>query len=144
MCSWMWLSLHDFDITSKMTFTSWGLVVVLMAIFSVTNPFMSLADSVEDDFELSTVCHRPESMDKLEEQTKFTKKELQVLYRGFKNVGFHCSLIFSATFKYVSIFIFLLFFIRSVRVEWWMRRTLKTFTPSSFLREVSSTFYSAI
>lgn len=26
-------------------------------------------------------------MDKLEEQTKFTKKELQVLYRGFKNVG---------------------------------------------------------
>ncbi|XP_035519560.1 Kv channel-interacting protein 2-like isoform X1 [Morone saxatilis] len=42
-------------------------------------------DSVEDDFELSTVCHRPESMDKLQEQTKFTKKELQVLYRGFKN-----------------------------------------------------------
>lgn len=44
-------------------------------------------DSVEDDFELSTVCHRPESMDKLQEQTKFTKRELQVLYRGFKNVG---------------------------------------------------------
>eukprot|EP00064_Thunnus_orientalis_P015081 superscaffoldBa00002732_g15130 len=42
-------------------------------------------DSEEDDFELSTVCHRPESMDKLQEQTKFTKKELQVLYRGFKN-----------------------------------------------------------
>nr|XP_020457431.1 Kv channel-interacting protein 2 isoform X2 [Monopterus albus] len=42
-------------------------------------------NSVEDDFELSTVCHRPESMDKLQEQTKFTKKELQVLYRGFKN-----------------------------------------------------------
>ncbi|CAM9344741.1 unnamed protein product, partial [Lampetra planeri] len=41
--------------------------------------------NVEDDFELSTVCHRPESMDKLQEQTKFTKKELQVLYRGFKN-----------------------------------------------------------
>lgn len=66
-----------------------------MAIFSVTNPFMSLTDSIEDDFELSTVCHRPESMDKLEEQTKFTKKELQVLYRGFKNVGFHCSHILS-------------------------------------------------
>ncbi|CAL8359048.1 unnamed protein product [Boreogadus saida] len=42
-------------------------------------------NSIEDDFELSTVCHRPESMDKLQEQTKFTKKELQVLYRGFKN-----------------------------------------------------------
>lgn len=48
---------------------------------------VSRADSIEDDFELSTVCHRPESMDKLQEQTKFTKKELQVLYRGFKNVG---------------------------------------------------------
>ncbi|XP_020776941.1 Kv channel-interacting protein 2-like isoform X1 [Boleophthalmus pectinirostris] len=46
---------------------------------------ISPTDSVEDDFELSTVCHRPESMDKLQEQTKFTKKELQVLYRGFKN-----------------------------------------------------------
>uniref|UniRef100_A0A8C4RM08 Potassium voltage-gated channel interacting protein 2 n=1 Tax=Erpetoichthys calabaricus TaxID=27687 RepID=A0A8C4RM08_ERPCA len=42
-------------------------------------------DSIEDDFELSTVCHRPEGLDKLQEQTKFTKKELQVLYRGFKN-----------------------------------------------------------
>lgn len=49
--------------------------------------FSVCTDSVEDDFELSTVCHRPESMDKLQEQTKFTKKELQVLYRGFKNVG---------------------------------------------------------
>nr|XP_043902303.1 Kv channel-interacting protein 4 isoform X1 [Solea senegalensis] len=46
---------------------------------------ISVTDSVEDDFELSTVCHRPESMDKLQEQTKFNKKELQVLYRGFKN-----------------------------------------------------------
>ncbi|XP_078480908.1 A-type potassium channel modulatory protein KCNIP2-like, partial [Lampetra planeri] len=46
---------------------------------------LTTEDSVEDDFELSTVCHRPESMDKLQEQTKFTKKELQVLYRGFKN-----------------------------------------------------------
>nr|XP_023676338.1 Kv channel-interacting protein 2 isoform X1 [Paramormyrops kingsleyae] len=41
--------------------------------------------SVEDDFELSTVCYRPEGLDKLLEQTKFTKKELQILYRGFKN-----------------------------------------------------------
>lgn len=53
----------------------------------LTPASFSHTDSVEDDFELSTVCHRPESMDKLQEQTKFTKKELQVLYRGFKNVG---------------------------------------------------------
>ncbi|MGH0136631.1 UNVERIFIED_CONTAM: hypothetical protein FKN15_070038 [Acipenser sinensis] len=44
-----------------------------------------VADSTEYDFELSTVCYRPEGLDKLQEQTKFTKKELQVLYRGFKN-----------------------------------------------------------
>lgn len=44
-------------------------------------------DSVEDEFELSTVCHRPEGLEQLQEQTKFTRKELQVLYRGFKNVS---------------------------------------------------------
>ncbi|XP_021101246.1 Kv channel-interacting protein 2 isoform X6 [Heterocephalus glaber] len=42
-------------------------------------------DSVEDEFELSTACHRPEGLEQLQEQTKFTRKELQVLYRGFKN-----------------------------------------------------------
>lgn len=49
--------------------------------------FPLLADSVEDEFELSTVCHRPEGLDQLQEQSKFTRKELQVLYRGFKNVS---------------------------------------------------------
>ncbi|XP_062352955.1 Kv channel-interacting protein 2 isoform X5 [Cinclus cinclus] len=44
-----------------------------------------LTDSVEDEFELSTVCHRPEGLEQLQQQTKFTRKELQVLYRGFKN-----------------------------------------------------------
>ncbi|XP_076867995.1 A-type potassium channel modulatory protein KCNIP2-like isoform X2 [Brachyhypopomus gauderio] len=44
-----------------------------------------LTDSIEDDFELSTVCQRPEGLEKLQQLTKFTKKELQVLYRGFKN-----------------------------------------------------------
>ncbi|XP_058043839.1 Kv channel-interacting protein 2 isoform X1 [Ahaetulla prasina] len=42
-------------------------------------------DSIEDEFELSTVCHRPEGLEQLQEQTKFSRKELQVLYRGFKN-----------------------------------------------------------
>lgn len=50
-------------------------------------PLGFLADSVEDEFELSTVCHRPEGLEQLQEQTKFTRKELQVLYRGFKNVS---------------------------------------------------------
>lgn len=50
-------------------------------------PHCPPADSVEDEFELSTVCHRPEGLEQLQEQTKFTRKELQVLYRGFKNVS---------------------------------------------------------
>ena len=46
-------------------------------------------DKIDDDFELSIVCHRPEGLDKLEAQTNFSKQELQVLYRGFKNVCSH-------------------------------------------------------
>ncbi|XP_052395103.1 Kv channel-interacting protein 2 isoform X5 [Carassius gibelio] len=45
-----------------------------------------LTDSIEEDFELATVCCRPDSLEKILEQTKFTKTELQILYRGFKNV----------------------------------------------------------
>uniref|UniRef100_A0A8C9SZW9 Kv channel-interacting protein 4 n=1 Tax=Scleropages formosus TaxID=113540 RepID=A0A8C9SZW9_SCLFO len=40
---------------------------------------------VEDELELSAVRHRPEGLEQLEAQTRFTRKELQVLYRGFKN-----------------------------------------------------------
>ncbi|XP_015281589.1 PREDICTED: Kv channel-interacting protein 4 isoform X3 [Gekko japonicus] len=42
-------------------------------------------NSVEDEIELATVRHRPEALELLEAQSKFTKKELQILYRGFKN-----------------------------------------------------------
>ncbi|XP_061412281.1 Kv channel-interacting protein 2-like isoform X3 [Lethenteron reissneri] len=42
-------------------------------------------DDLEDDLELSPVCHRPEGLEILQEQTKFNRKELQILYRGFKN-----------------------------------------------------------
>ncbi|XP_009885945.1 PREDICTED: Kv channel-interacting protein 4 isoform X6 [Charadrius vociferus] len=35
--------------------------------------------------EMATVRHRPEALELLEAQSKFTKKELQILYRGFKN-----------------------------------------------------------
>ncbi|XP_069712338.1 Kv channel-interacting protein 4 isoform X6 [Phaenicophaeus curvirostris] len=40
---------------------------------------------VEDEMEMATVRHRPEALELLEAQSKFTKKELQILYRGFKN-----------------------------------------------------------
>lgn len=44
-------------------------------------------DSSDSELELSTVRHQPEGLDQLQAQTKFTKKELQSLYRGFKNVS---------------------------------------------------------
>ncbi|XP_039511026.1 Kv channel-interacting protein 1 isoform X6 [Rhinichthys klamathensis goyatoka] len=46
---------------------------------------ISTEDRVCDDLELSVVCHRPEALDLLEAQSNFNRKELQVLYRGFKN-----------------------------------------------------------
>uniref|UniRef100_A0A3B3HC95 Kv channel interacting protein 3b, calsenilin n=1 Tax=Oryzias latipes TaxID=8090 RepID=A0A3B3HC95_ORYLA len=43
------------------------------------------ADTSDSDLELSMVRHQPEGLEQLQAQTKFTKKELQSLYRGFKN-----------------------------------------------------------
>ncbi|XP_060766235.1 Kv channel-interacting protein 1-like [Neoarius graeffei] len=42
-------------------------------------------DKLDDDLEMTMVCHRPEGLDQLEAQTNFSKRELQELYRGFKN-----------------------------------------------------------
>ncbi|XP_037742416.1 calsenilin isoform X3 [Chelonia mydas] len=42
-------------------------------------------DTSDSNLELSSVRHQPEGLDQLQELTKFTKKELQSLYRGFKN-----------------------------------------------------------
>ncbi|XP_019581426.1 calsenilin isoform X2 [Rhinolophus sinicus] len=43
------------------------------------------SDSSDSELELSMVRHQPEGLEQLQAQTKFTKKELQSLYRGFKN-----------------------------------------------------------
>lgn len=48
---------------------------------------LSFTDSAEDELELSAVRHRPEGLEQLEAQTRFSRKELQILYRGFKNVS---------------------------------------------------------
>ncbi|KAM9475363.1 LOW QUALITY PROTEIN: Kv channel interacting protein 3a, calsenilin [Clarias gariepinus] len=45
----------------------------------------SPVDSSDSDLELATVRHQPEGLEQLQAQTKFTRKELQSLYRGFKN-----------------------------------------------------------
>ncbi|XP_078250182.1 Kv channel-interacting protein 4 isoform X2 [Pogona vitticeps] len=44
-----------------------------------------IQSNVEDEMEMATIRHRPEALELLEAQSKFTKKELQILYRGFKN-----------------------------------------------------------
>ncbi|XP_037545610.1 Kv channel-interacting protein 2-like isoform X4 [Nematolebias whitei] len=44
-----------------------------------------IQSNIADEEELSTVRYRPKSLDRLVQQTKFNKMELQVLYRGFKN-----------------------------------------------------------
>lgn len=46
-----------------------------------------LADSSDPDVELPTIRHQPEGLEQLLARTKFTKTELQSLYRGFKNVS---------------------------------------------------------
>ncbi|NWY97034.1 CSEN protein, partial [Loxia curvirostra] len=43
------------------------------------------ADSGDADVELPTARHQPEGLEQLLARTKFTKTELQSLYRGFKN-----------------------------------------------------------
>jgi len=52
---------------------------------SFSDFFFSL-DKADDELEMTMVCHRPEGLEQLESQTNFTKQELQILYRGFKNV----------------------------------------------------------
>lgn len=43
------------------------------------------------DADLSLASYRPEGLDHLVQLTDFSRKELQVLYRGFKNVRQHLS-----------------------------------------------------
>ncbi|XP_047661208.1 calsenilin-like isoform X2 [Tachysurus fulvidraco] len=53
--------------------------------FSFWDPLSMEDDCVDAELELSMVRHQPEGLEKLQAQTKFTRKELQSLYRGFKN-----------------------------------------------------------
>lgn len=80
-------------------------------------PSFSSSDSVEDELELSAVRHRPEGLQQLEAQTRFSRKELQILYRGFKNVSdtpstciMYSSKLWTSLFD-IKIFVFLLIFL---------------------------------
>ena len=50
------------------------------------NYSFTTADHEADDLEVQIARYKPESLDSLCKTTKFTKKELQIMYRGFKQV----------------------------------------------------------
>ncbi|XP_048368894.1 calsenilin isoform X1 [Sphaerodactylus townsendi] len=58
---------------------------LIACFFRLISGNLSSEDTSETEFELSTIRHQPEGLDQLQALTKFTKKELQSLYRGFKN-----------------------------------------------------------
>ena len=43
----------------------------------------------ENEFEVQIVRYKPEAIDTLCEKSKFSRKELQIMYRGFKQVIKH-------------------------------------------------------
>uniref|UniRef100_A0A8C7V5C1 EF-hand domain-containing protein n=2 Tax=Salmoninae TaxID=504568 RepID=A0A8C7V5C1_ONCMY len=69
----------------KPQFTHKALMNCCLIKWIITSRTTPDKDSSDSDLELSIVRHQPEGLDQLQVQTKFTKKELQSLYRGFKN-----------------------------------------------------------
>ena len=47
---------------------------------------LCVTDHDLDDTEMQVVRYKPEGLDSLCKKTKFSRKELQVMYRGFKQV----------------------------------------------------------
>ncbi|XP_053856514.1 calsenilin [Vidua macroura] len=60
------------------------LFIAVLKQFGILEP-ISVEDSGDADVELPTTRHQPEGLEQLLARTKFTKTELQSLYRGFKN-----------------------------------------------------------
>lgn len=46
-----------------------------------------VSDHEFDELELQVVRYKPEGLDTLCRNTKFSRKELQIMYRGFKQVS---------------------------------------------------------
>lgn len=75
----------SFSRSCSRPFLSYLCFLLSLSPLSRVRPF-SWTDICEGDLELSMVRHQPEGLDQLQAQTQFTRKELQSLYRGFKNV----------------------------------------------------------
>lgn len=48
---------------------------------------LTAADHDIDDLEMQVVRYKPEGLDTLCRNTKFSRKELQIMYRGFKQAS---------------------------------------------------------
>lgn len=51
-----------------------------------SNYFISIPEEELDQFNIHVSRYRPEELTKLIKTTKFTRKEIQLIYRGFKQV----------------------------------------------------------
>lgn len=51
---------------------------------------LCVTDHDIDDLEMQVVRYKPEGLDTLCRNTKFSRKELQIMYRGFKQVRRLC------------------------------------------------------
>ena len=60
---------------------------------------ISFADADLDELDLNVVRYKPMPIDALARKTHFTRKELQVMYRGFKQVRYRCLFLSSYFFS---------------------------------------------
>ncbi|XP_054613066.1 calsenilin-like isoform X2 [Dunckerocampus dactyliophorus] len=78
-----WNQLQTVDALREAIFTTWSTIPTSLLQTLASSMFFS--DSSDSDLELSMVRHQPEGLEQLQARTQFTRKELQSLYRGFKN-----------------------------------------------------------
>ena len=59
-----------------------------LILFNFIFIFFYFAEEDIDELNVHVVRYRPEELSKLTKMTKFNKKEIQLIYRGFKQVSF--------------------------------------------------------
>ena len=69
---------------------------------------LNFTEDESDELNLHVTRYRPEELAKLTKTTKFTRKEIQLIYRGFKQVcGFHSSFSVTRTITWEYFFLFM-------------------------------------
>lgn len=61
-------------------------IFIIYFIFLLYTWLICFVDNEVDELEIQIARYKPESLDSLVKTTKFSKKELQIMYRGFKQV----------------------------------------------------------